>query len=376
MCDAVSDLRSGHRRIITAPLLGSIVSVAVAAGRARQARRHAGRHRSDEDGAPRRGALRPASCARCIVAKGDVVDEGQPLFEIDADADRRATTRQSRTRSTSTTSAPICKPSIDAHAFTLDANRPDAVAKRRKTGMRTARENVDDLLDPGSFIEYGALAVAAQRARRSLDDLEEEHAGGRTHHRPRHRQRRAHDARQGARRADGLRLHRARRHAGQAQSQEERPHPAGGRRLEDPVRDVRRGRRRAAGRYRCSGRRRPRLHDLQHVRAPLRRGAARRHRRRLLLRRQRGAARLRRCDHRDAERVDRHGRTGDDRGRRPRRRRARRRRPRQRAGAERRDRYSGRGRSGGRRGGEAVSRLRAGRPRAGTCMPTSARCAI
>eukprot|EP01030_Chromulinospumella_sphaerica_P004464 gene4466-4368_t len=60
---------------------------------------------------------------------------------------------------------------IDRHAFTLDANRPEAVAKRRRTGHRTARENIDDLVDPGSFIEYGALAIAAQRRRRTVDDL-------------------------------------------------------------------------------------------------------------------------------------------------------------------------------------------------------------
>ncbi|HTE56739.1 MAG TPA: carboxyl transferase domain-containing protein [Kofleriaceae bacterium] len=56
-------------------------------------------------------------------------------------------------------------------AATHDAARPDAVARRRKTGQRTARENIADLVDPGSFIEYGGLAVAAQRARHSLDEL-------------------------------------------------------------------------------------------------------------------------------------------------------------------------------------------------------------
>ena len=54
-----------------------------------------------------------------------------------------------------------------------DARRPAAVAKRRKTGQRTTRENLDDLLDPGSFIEYGAMALAAQRRRRSEDELRE-----------------------------------------------------------------------------------------------------------------------------------------------------------------------------------------------------------
>lgn len=57
------------------------------------------------------------------------------------------------------------------HAIGLDAARPEAVARRRKTGQRTARENVTDLCDPDSFVEYGALAIAAQRTRRSLEDL-------------------------------------------------------------------------------------------------------------------------------------------------------------------------------------------------------------
>jgi len=56
-------------------------------------------------------------------------------------------------------------------AATLDPARPEAVAKRRKTGHRTARENVDDLVDAGSFAEYGGLALAAQRARLSEPQL-------------------------------------------------------------------------------------------------------------------------------------------------------------------------------------------------------------
>jgi acetyl/propionyl-CoA carboxylase alpha subunit len=56
-------------------------------------------------------------------------------------------------------------------SLTLDAARPDAIEKRHKLGLRTARENIGDLCDAGSFHEYGAFAVAAQRSRRSLDDL-------------------------------------------------------------------------------------------------------------------------------------------------------------------------------------------------------------
>ncbi|NEB78148.1 ATP-grasp domain-containing protein [Streptomyces sp. SID14478] len=60
---------------------------------------------------------------------------------------------------------------LERHAYGLDAHRPEAVAKRHAAGRRTARENIEDLCDPGTFTEFGALAVAAQRRRRSLDDL-------------------------------------------------------------------------------------------------------------------------------------------------------------------------------------------------------------
>jgi acetyl-CoA carboxylase carboxyltransferase component len=60
---------------------------------------------------------------------------------------------------------------IRRHAFTLDAQRPDAIAKRHALGLRTARENIADICDPGGFLEYGALAIAAQRSRRTHDDL-------------------------------------------------------------------------------------------------------------------------------------------------------------------------------------------------------------
>ena len=56
----------------------------------------------------------------------------------------------------------------------LDDARPDAAAKRHAKGYRTARENLADLVDDDSFIEYGSLAVAAQRGRRSLDELRAE----------------------------------------------------------------------------------------------------------------------------------------------------------------------------------------------------------
>lgn len=55
--------------------------------------------------------------------------------------------------------------------LTLDAARPAAVERRHGKGLRTARENIADLVDPGSFTEYGGYVIAAQRRRRDLDDL-------------------------------------------------------------------------------------------------------------------------------------------------------------------------------------------------------------
>ena len=60
---------------------------------------------------------------------------------------------------------------LERHAQGLDDRRPDAVARRRGRGHRTARENIGDLVAPGSFVEYGPLVIAAQRRRRSVEDL-------------------------------------------------------------------------------------------------------------------------------------------------------------------------------------------------------------
>ncbi|MCP3394826.1 biotin/lipoyl-binding protein [Bradyrhizobium sp. CCGB12] len=60
---------------------------------------------------------------------------------------------------------------IGRQANTLDENRAASVERRRNTNQRTARENVAQLVDAGSFMEYGSLAIAAQRRRRKLDDL-------------------------------------------------------------------------------------------------------------------------------------------------------------------------------------------------------------
>lgn len=55
--------------------------------------------------------------------------------------------------------------------LTQDAARPEAVERRHAAGGRTARENIADLVDLGSFVEYGRFAIAAQRMRRGVEEL-------------------------------------------------------------------------------------------------------------------------------------------------------------------------------------------------------------
>ncbi|PKO41547.1 MAG: biotin carboxylase [Betaproteobacteria bacterium HGW-Betaproteobacteria-3] len=112
-------------------------------------------------------------------AAGDAVEKGDLLLNIEQTiAIRRGEdAKKPHNLSPDTVSSPAgglradLQRVIDRHALTLDANRPEAVAKRHALGLRTARENIADLCDAGSFKEYGALAVAAQRSRRSEDDL-------------------------------------------------------------------------------------------------------------------------------------------------------------------------------------------------------------
>jgi acetyl/propionyl-CoA carboxylase alpha subunit/acetyl-CoA carboxylase carboxyltransferase component len=107
------------------------------------------------------------------VARGDTVFEGHPLAFIEP-ADVAAPAHKDETDVDLDFLRPDLAAVVERHMGTLDAARPNAVARRRKTGQRTARENIDDLLDPDSFIEYGSLVVAARRKRHSLEKLIEQ----------------------------------------------------------------------------------------------------------------------------------------------------------------------------------------------------------
>lgn len=106
-----------------------------------------------------------------LAVAGSYLAQGQPLLVLEAIADAADVEVQGSAAHSPDHIRADLQRVIDRHAFTLDTARPDAIAKRHAQGGRSARENIADLCDDGSFIEYGALAIAAQTRRRSKEDL-------------------------------------------------------------------------------------------------------------------------------------------------------------------------------------------------------------
>ena len=110
--------------------------------------------------------------SRVLAAAGETVGEGDVLVVLEATA---AHGLAGDSAPAPTAKSSDVRPDLvelrERERRLVDASRPEAVAKRHALGLRTARENIADLCDAGSFIEYGAFAIAAQRSRRSLDDL-------------------------------------------------------------------------------------------------------------------------------------------------------------------------------------------------------------
>ncbi len=104
------------------------------------------------------------------VSQGDAVFEGHPLAFIE-ETEVAVTAVEQATALDLDYIRPDLAEIVERHELGMDAARPEAVARRRKTGQRTARENVYDICDPDSYVEYGPMVIAAQRQRRALDDL-------------------------------------------------------------------------------------------------------------------------------------------------------------------------------------------------------------
>ncbi len=110
-----------------------------------------------------------------IAERAPTPSAGEPLpppdrtDEIDLDMSRHGAADGSADRAPATR-ADLAEV-LERHRLGLDDRRPDAVDRRRRVDRRTARENVADLVDDGSFVEYGPVVIAAQRRRRDVDDL-------------------------------------------------------------------------------------------------------------------------------------------------------------------------------------------------------------
>ncbi len=111
--------------------------------------------------------------ASLAVVQGDTVTIGQDLVRITPGVHDVPGT----SRTPTVVAGPLgldrddLREVIERHSVGLDEERPQAVERRRGRGHRTARENIGDLVDDGTFVEYGPLVIAAQRRRRSVDDL-------------------------------------------------------------------------------------------------------------------------------------------------------------------------------------------------------------
>ena len=156
---------------LPAPIQGTIVAISVAEGD----QVHAGQQVAAVEAmkmehvivADRSGIVRGVS-----MAVGDVVLEGYPIVfieEAEVEGDFDAAEDAIDLDHIRDDLAEL----NERRSYIYDENRPDAVARRRKTGHRTARENINDLIDDGTFSEFGPLVVAAQRSRRTREWLRE-----------------------------------------------------------------------------------------------------------------------------------------------------------------------------------------------------------
>ncbi len=154
---------------VSAPMQGTIVNIAVAAGdtvrRGQMLVVMSAMKMEHVVNAPVSGHV-----VRVWVSTGDTVAEGQTILSIEAGAEGVDADETRESVNLEVIRADLAEVQ-QRHAVTRDAARTDAVARRRKTGQRTARENIADLCDDGTFLEYGGLTIAAQRQRRTKEDL-------------------------------------------------------------------------------------------------------------------------------------------------------------------------------------------------------------
>ena len=104
------------------------------------------------------------------VAIGDTVMEGDPLTFVEP-MDVGDALEEVKVEIDLDNIPPNLARLFERREFLLDENRPEAVERRHSRNRLTVRENIAQLFDDGTWTEYGGLTIAAQRARRPLDEL-------------------------------------------------------------------------------------------------------------------------------------------------------------------------------------------------------------
>lgn len=115
---------------------------------------------------------------KVLVKPGSVVNASDVLLVLDISnrssegksGDGQAMTAVEVTEDPDTPRPELVELQQRRHAI-VDAGRTAAVAKRHARGFLTVRENLSMLIDPDSLLEYGDLALAAQKKRYSLAEL-------------------------------------------------------------------------------------------------------------------------------------------------------------------------------------------------------------
>ena len=152
---------------LRSPLVGTVVAVKVAVGDVVSAGTELVVIESMKMEHP---VVAETSCriSALLVTVGKTVTEGELLVECLAES---ASQNEVSIAASSSVQRADLEQLRRRQDLLLDAARSEAIAKRHARGQRTARENLADLIDEGTFVEYGGFGVAAQRGRRSEEDL-------------------------------------------------------------------------------------------------------------------------------------------------------------------------------------------------------------
>ncbi|CAB4682944.1 MAG: hypothetical protein F2650_06800 [Actinobacteria bacterium] len=154
---------------VSSPILGTVFKISVQPGDTVRANREILILESMKMEHPVEAGVEGTITA-VLVAEGDTIAAGQVLVHITPGVIADVTATEASATAETGERADLARYRERRHLTTDDA-RPEAVARRAAKGQRTARANIADLVDDGSFMEYGSFAIAAQRQRRTLDDL-------------------------------------------------------------------------------------------------------------------------------------------------------------------------------------------------------------